>query len=126
MASFIGQDRNGRITELTDEWSLLPPITSRERDMLMAIRLYEDLIIRRQESPTDGTLEEQIDLARTVIIGMVDRIETIGERRNDQEVRTRREKYNVLIQDLIERINASDIDQYGKEELVTSIRWRMT
>lgn len=94
MATFKGEDRNGKVTELTDEWMLLLPITARERDLLLAIRLYEDLLDRLETVPANvpkaGALgagskdnpvkneyheaKANVELAKQVVIDMLTRM----------------------------------------------------
>lgn len=69
MATMPGIDRNGRMTQLTDTWPELLPITAREVELLKAVRFIEDLTVLNE--PLDPEDIERIELARGVATTLI-------------------------------------------------------
>lgn len=72
MATFIGEDRSGRVVTLIDDWADYLPITAQEAELLRSVRHVQDMRRRRASTPDwNPSDEEQIELGVKIALNAV-------------------------------------------------------
>lgn len=77
MATFIGEDRSGRVATLVDDWPDLLPITAQEAELLKQVRQMQDMRHRREQelgkfdAQWSASDEQQLLLAQRIAMELI-------------------------------------------------------